>query len=125
MMNDEASCKNSVGSRLGELALGHTVNTLVLGYAFDYALYPVVVWKPGLLLGGGMRALLSLACCLLALWFYEWSKRDWLGIEAVKHLRDGEERARWRAAAGFQKAMKKRSFSHCEKCSDNRSSPVT
>jgi len=31
-------------------------------------------------------ALASLVVCLLQLWFYDWSKRDWLGIEAVKSV---------------------------------------
>lgn len=46
--------------RIGELALGHTVNTLVLGYAFDYVLYPFAIWKLGLLKGGVSMAFLSL-----------------------------------------------------------------
>jgi hypothetical protein len=82
--------------RIGELALGHTVNTLVLGYAFDYVLYPFAIWKLGLLKGGVSMAFLSLVTCLLTLWFYDWSQRDWLGIEAVKQLRDGEAKTRWR-----------------------------
>jgi hypothetical protein len=91
-MND----RSRLTRRIGELALGHTVNTLVLGYAFDYILYPFVFWKLGLLKGGVIMALLSLVACLLTLWFYDWSKRDWLGIEAVKQLRDGEAKSRWR-----------------------------
>jgi hypothetical protein len=76
--------------RLGELALGHTVNWL-LTYGFDYALYPFVIWKLGAVGGGGIMALASLVICLLCLWFYDWSKRDWLGIEAVKELREPGE----------------------------------
>lgn len=82
--------------RIGELALGHTVNTLVLVYAFDYVLYPFTIWKLGLLKGGILMALLSLVTCLLTMWFYDWSKRDWLGIEAVKQLRDAKAKTRWR-----------------------------
>jgi hypothetical protein len=82
--------------RIGELALGHTVNTVVFGYSFDYVLYPFAIWKLGLLKGGVLMALLSLGFCLLTLWFYDRSKRDWLGIEAIKQLRDGEAKTRWR-----------------------------
>ena len=57
--------------RIGELAVGHTVNPLILGYAFDYALYPFVIWKLGLLIGGISMALLSLITCLLTWWFYD------------------------------------------------------
>ncbi|MEX1117308.1 MAG: formyltransferase family protein [Terrimicrobiaceae bacterium] len=76
--------------RLGELALGHTVNWLTV-QGFDYILYPFVIWKLGPLLGGGIMALASLVICLLTLWFYDWSKRDWLGIEAIKELQEPGE----------------------------------
>jgi hypothetical protein len=36
-----------------------------------------VIWKLGLLVGGVIMALLSLVACLLTLWFYDWSQRDW------------------------------------------------
>jgi len=78
------------------------VNTVVLLYGFDYVLYPFVIWKLGLLIGGTMMALLSLVTCLLTLWFYDWSKRDWLGIEAVKQLRDGEAKTRWRRVLAWE-----------------------
>lgn len=81
--------------RLLELSLGHAVNWLTV-YAFDFLLYPFVIWKLGLWRGGAVMAVASLVVCLLTLWFYDWSKRDWLGIEAVKRLRDGEGRSRFR-----------------------------
>jgi len=77
----------SARRRIGELALGHTVNWLTV-YGFDYFLYPFVIWKLGPFVGGGIMALASLLICLLTIWFYDWSKRDWLGIEAIKNLRD-------------------------------------
>ncbi len=76
--------------RIAELALGHTVNWLTV-YGFDYGLYPFVIWQLGPLVGGGIMALASLVICLLTLWFYDWSKRDWLGIEAIKDLREPGE----------------------------------
>lgn len=76
--------------RVGELTLGHVVNWLVT-YGFDYGLYPFVIWKLGPFFGGGIMALASLVVCLLCLWFYDKSKRDWLGIEAVKDLKDPGE----------------------------------
>ena len=84
-----------VSQRFGELTVGHTANA-VLVYSFDYALYPFVIWKLGLLHGGVVMALVSLIACLLILWFYDWSKRDWLGIESIKQLRDGEAKSPWR-----------------------------
>jgi hypothetical protein len=108
MMNNEASNGNMkasrrIGSRIGELALGHTVNWLTVQF-FDYVLYPFVIWKLGLVRGGVVMALLSLVACLLTLWFYDWSKRDWLGIEAVKQLRDSEAKTRWRRVLAWAMA---------------------
>ena len=31
---------------------------------------------------------LSFIACLLSVWFYDWSKRDWLGIEAIKSMKE-------------------------------------
>jgi predicted membrane-bound spermidine synthase len=89
-----------VGSRIGELTLGHAVNAALV-YGFDYALYPYVIWKLGLVRGGAVMSVLSLVSCLLTLWFYDWSKRDWLGIETVKQLRDSEAKTRCRRALAW------------------------
>ena len=89
--------------RLGELTLGHAVNA-VLVYGFDYVLYPFVIWRLGLVCGGIVMAATSLVTCLLTLWFYDWSGRDWLGIEAVKQLRDAEAKGRWRRALAWMLA---------------------
>lgn len=78
-----------------ELTIGYSVNWLTV-YAFNYALYPFVIWKCGLTGGGAIMAFLSLLICLLTLWFYDWSKRDWLGIEAVKSLREYQGESRFR-----------------------------
>ena len=96
--------------RIGVLAIGHAVNSLSV-WAFDYALYPFVIWKLGLLKGGTLMAALSLIVCLLTLWFYDWSKRDWLGIEAVKLLRDGEAKSRFRRILAW--ALAKGDFPAC------------
>ncbi len=87
--------RRSPRERLFELALGHTGN-LLINHSFDYLLYPFVIFKLGVLYGGSLMAVLSLVSCLLTLWFYDWAKRDWLGIEAVKMLRtyDGDSKIR-------------------------------
>lgn len=72
--------------RLGELSIGHTVNFLIV-YGFEYVLYPFTIWHLGPLKGGAVMALSSLVICLVTLWFYDWSKRDWLGIESIKGLK--------------------------------------
>ncbi len=81
-------------ARLGELTLGHTVNWLT-AYGFDYILYPFAIWKLGLLYGSIVMAILSLIVCLLLIWFYDWSKRDWLGIEAVKEMKNYDGKSRF------------------------------
>ena len=68
----------------------------VTDYAFDYALYPFVVWKLGPVVGGGIMALASLVFCLVLLRIYDGLRRDWLGIEFVKGLRHYDGPSRWR-----------------------------
>src|ERR1051326_6603511 len=86
---------------LAGLLVGHTANGILL-YGFDYVLYPIVIFQLGLVRGGSVMAFLSLATCLLTLKLYDWLKRDWLGMEAVKELKhyDGPRRTRrWLAHA--------------------------
>ena len=81
--------------RTAELASGF-LGWKVMDYAFDYALYPFVIWKLGPLIGGGIMALLSLLFCLLLMRLYDRLGRDWLGIEFVKNLRHYEGSSQWR-----------------------------
>lgn len=74
------------------------VSYKLLDYTFDYALYPWVIYKLGLVKGGLVMATLSLCSCLLTLRVYDWLKRDWLGIELVKALRNYDGTSRWRRA---------------------------
>ena len=76
-------------ARFGELTVGHVVN-LASVWAFDFLLYPVVIHKAGLLRGGAIMSVVSFIVCLISLWFYDWSGRDWLGIEAIKSLKTYE-----------------------------------
>ncbi|MDD5396526.1 MAG: hypothetical protein PHW24_00510 [Candidatus Moranbacteria bacterium] len=55
-------------------------------YAFDYVLYPFVIYKYGPLLGGIVMGILATVICLFILWVYDLLEKDWLGIEAVKEL---------------------------------------
>lgn len=74
-------------TRIAELALGHTVNEAIC-YAFDYGLYPLMIFWLGLGWGFVVMAILSFIVCWLTMRFYDWSKRDWLGIEAVKEFKN-------------------------------------
>lgn len=85
--------------RLGELALGISTNSLIT-LGFDYMLCPALIYWLGLIYGGIIVALLSFVTCLLMLWFYDWSKRDWLGIEAIKTLREHRGDSRFRRMIG-------------------------
>ena len=91
----------SLKARIAELALGYTVNQIIC-YSFDFGLYPLVLLWLGLGWGFVVMAFLSLLICWLTMLFYDWSKRDWLGIEAIKSIKDyeGDNRAaRWLAWA--------------------------
>ena len=84
----------SVKARIAELALGYTVNEIIC-YSFDFVLYPLVLLWLGLGWGFVVMAFLSLLICWLTMKFYDWSQRDWLGIEAIKSIKDyqGQNRA--------------------------------
>jgi hypothetical protein len=85
--NFPVPAKRKSWERLGILGVGLLGNQLQV-VLFDYVLYPFVIWRAGLLWGALIMTGLSFAVCLALLRFYDWSRRDWLGIETVKRLRD-------------------------------------
>lgn len=94
-MTDVADvAKETPARRLGTFAAGTTVMYAINTF-FDYLLYPYVVYRAGILAGGFVMTALSAAACLAILKFYDWTRRDWLGIETVRDLREyrGERRA--------------------------------
>lgn len=92
--------RSGVRFRLGTIALGHTVNKL-WDWAFDYGLYPYVIYLCGLAWGFVIMAMLSFIICWLLVLFYDWSKRDWLGIEAVRDLKEYDGKSRYRRWMGW------------------------
>lgn len=86
----------SPGAVSPPIRFGERVRTLTIGIAFlyaanklfDYVLYPYVVFRAGILAGGGIMTALSALTCLAGLKYYDRSKRDWLGIETIRDLRD-------------------------------------
>jgi len=54
--------------------------------AFDYFLYPSVIYKLGILKGGIVMTVLACLMNIISLYFYDWSKRDWFGFEALKYF---------------------------------------
>lgn len=83
----------AIGNRAIELFVGHTANA-AMTWGFDYILYPLLIYQFGVLTGGLVMTLASFLVCLGSFKFYDWSKRDWLGIEAIKGLKAGGE-SRW------------------------------
>ncbi len=73
--------------RIATIALGHTVFASI-EYAFNYGIYIPVVALLGAVHGGIVMTVLSFATCYLILRFYDWAKRDWLGIEVAKEVAD-------------------------------------
>lgn len=69
------------------LAVGLTANK-IMEWPFNYILYPGVIYLLGIWWGGLIMTFLSFIYCLLTIWFYDWSKKDWLGIETIKALKD-------------------------------------
>lgn len=74
------------GGRGGELSIGLAAKYLS-DKAFDFLLYPFVIFKLGILKGGIVMTFLAFILNIMTMTFYDWSKRDWLGIEAIKELR--------------------------------------
>lgn len=82
-------------NRLAVLAAGLAGNQLQV-WLFDYVLYPFVIWRAGLGRGLLIMTALSFLLCWSMLRFYDWSGQDWLGIEAIKKLREAPSAGRWR-----------------------------
>lgn len=90
--------------RIGILVLGHAANFVTV-YGYDFIVYPYLIVTYGLVLGWLYAVAGSIALCLGTLWFYDVTKQDWLGIETVKLVRDGQTTGRIRRF--FQKIVDK------------------
>lgn len=77
--------------RVGIMAVGHTFKQ-VEEFIFDYTLYPAVIALLGTVIGGIVMTMFSALICYLYILFYDWSKKDWLGLEFLKEMRDGEKK---------------------------------
>lgn len=83
--NSLISRMRTYGFRGGELSIGLAAKYLS-DRAFDYLLYPYMIFKFGILKGGMVMTILAFILNIIMIVFYDWSKRDWLGIEAIKDL---------------------------------------
>lgn len=77
---------HTFGGRGGELSIGLTAKYLS-DRVFDYLLYPFVIFELGILKGGLVMTFLAFILNIMTMLFYDWSKRDWLGIETIKDLK--------------------------------------
>ena len=71
------------------LAVELTANKLI-DWSFNYLLYPGIIYLLGIWRSDLIMTFLSFLLCILCIWFYDWSKKDWLGIETIKALKDYE-----------------------------------
>lgn len=84
----------SLKQRLLILFVGFLGNK-ILADAFDKILYPIVIYKLGPIVGGITMTIASLLVCLLMIFFYDWSKQDWLMIETIKEGKGGVKNRFW------------------------------
>ncbi|HRY82872.1 MAG TPA: MFS transporter [Candidatus Moranbacteria bacterium] len=73
--------------RLGILGVGYLVNESI-DFVFNYIIYPFAIWKLGILGGGAVMTIASFLVCYAIMIFYDWAKKDWLGIETLKQLKE-------------------------------------
>ena len=86
--------------RIGIIAIGHTAKQIE-EFLLDWLLYGFVVfktaevWGPyyGALVAFAIMAPFSALLCYLYIRFYDWAKKDWLGLETIEELRQSEEMA--------------------------------
>lgn len=85
-MNKRAD-RSFFGERCAVLGIGLLVNWAICS-GFDYMLYPFMIWKMGLMRGGIIMFFLCFVICYITFLYYDWSKKDWLGIETIKEIRE-------------------------------------
>lgn len=88
--------------RIGIIAIGYT-GKRIEEFLFDWLLYGVVViksteaWGPfyGSVYAFLIMSPLSALACYSYIRFYDWAKKDWLGLETLEELREKEASAGW------------------------------
>lgn len=77
--------------RIGIMAVGHTFKQAE-EFVFDYTFYPLMIAWLGTMIGGAVMMAFSALISWVYIRFYDWAKKDWLGLELLKEFRDGEEK---------------------------------
>src|SRR6185369_6841461 len=80
--------------RIGLVAAGWTMNEAVV-WVLDFGIYPYCIAVYGPLWGWLWATLASIALDLVAIWFYDQTKLDWFGLEAMREIRDSAGEGRW------------------------------
>ena len=86
-MGDLTSIIASPKERFGILGIGLTT-VHITNRLWNYLLYLFVIWQLGVVFGGIIMTILSMDLCLVMLYLYDWTKKDWLGIETIKSVRE-------------------------------------
>lgn len=86
---DIVECIPTAKERIAVLGVGLLANWLMVN-GFNLLLYPYIIWKLGILNGGLAMTILSFLVCYATILFYDWSKKDWLGIETIKSIKEYE-----------------------------------
>lgn len=73
--------------RIGLFLIGYTFNK-AFDWAFNYGLYPFVMYQLGSILGFAVMITLSFLTCWAFIVFYDWAKKDWLGLETLKEVKE-------------------------------------
>ena len=76
-----------VKKRIGILSIGLLANWL-LNWGFNFLLYPFFIYIFGPLYGGLIMVGLSFILCYALILFYDWTKKDWIGIETLKGVKE-------------------------------------
>lgn len=69
------------------LGIGLLGNWLIT-WTFDFILYPTILAIYGLVTGTLLMTVLSFIVCYITILFYDGTKKDWLGIETVKEIKN-------------------------------------
>ena len=77
---------------LGVLGIGLSA-TWVFNWCFDFILYPLVIYTYGILWGSLGMAVLSFLTSYGLVLFYDFSGKDWLGIETLKELKESNPKS--------------------------------
>ena len=80
--------------RLATLGVGYLGNKGQV-IVFDYIMYPLVMWRLGLVWGAIVMSVLSFISCWGLIKLYDYLKVDWLGFELIKEKKENEKLGRF------------------------------